>query len=130
MIQYSYALLTMIPCPLWFWYRWASATFLLVLFGWSVYNGATYYIDVFGKRFQKELEQLREDVSKLQSSPALVDDTGLLTPQARPPSVNEFDQIPLLDSDNKPVVSTSSDEGGQQELRERKIGATDNTAKE
>ena len=130
MIQYSYALLTMIPCPLWFWYRWASATFLLVLFGWSVYNGATYYIDVFGKRFQKELEQLREDVSKLQSSPALVDDTALLTPQARPPSVNEFDQIPLLDSDNKPIVSTDSDGGGQHELRERKIRANDNTPKE
>ena len=69
LIQYAYAILTMIPCPLWFWYKWASACFLVVLFFWSILNGATYYIDVFGKRFEKELEQLRKDVAKLQASP-------------------------------------------------------------
>jgi hypothetical protein len=70
LIQYSYAILTTFPCPLWFWYRWASATFLLVVFGWSIYNGATYYVDVFGKRFQKELELVKRDVTKWQNSPA------------------------------------------------------------
>lgn len=69
MIQYVYALLTMIPCPLWFWYRWASSVFMLGVFIWSIHNGATYYIDVFGKRFQKELEQLKKDVAKWQASP-------------------------------------------------------------
>jgi Protein of unknown function (DUF2838) len=69
LIQYAYAILTIIPCPIWFWYRWASAAFLLVVFGWSIYNGATFYIDVFGKRFQNELEQLKRDVAKWQSSP-------------------------------------------------------------
>jgi Protein of unknown function (DUF2838) len=70
LIQYSYAVLTIIPCPIWFWYRWASASFLIVVFGWSIYNGATYYIDVFGKRFQNELEALRSEVAKWQNSPA------------------------------------------------------------
>lgn len=70
LIQYMYACLTIIPCPLWFWYRWASAAFLIVVFGWSIYNGATYYIDVFGKRFQNELEALKRDVAKWQNSPA------------------------------------------------------------
>jgi hypothetical protein len=69
MIQYLYALLTMIPCPIWFWYRWFSAAFMTVMFIWSIYNGAQYYIDVFGKRFQKELEQLKRDVARWQSSP-------------------------------------------------------------
>lgn len=68
LIQYLYAILTIIPCPLWFWYRWASASFLATVFFWSIYNGATYYIDVFGRRFQKELEQLKKDVNKWQSS--------------------------------------------------------------
>lgn len=61
-IQYSYALLTMLPCPLWFWYRWASAGFLLAIFTWASWNGATYYIDVFGRRMEKELAQLRKEV--------------------------------------------------------------------
>lgn len=70
-IQYTYAILTMLPCPLWFWYRYASSTFLMGLFIWSVYNGATYYIDVFGKRFQRQLEELQREVAHLQTSPGL-----------------------------------------------------------
>jgi hypothetical protein len=71
LIQYGYALLTMVPCPIWFWYRWASATFLLTVFAWSAWNGATFYIDVFGMRFAKELETLKRDVAKWQSTPEL-----------------------------------------------------------
>jgi hypothetical protein len=72
MIQYVYAVLTMLPCPLWFYSRWASSAFLLVVFAWSVYNGSTYYMDVFGKRYQKELETLKAEVAKWQSSPELM----------------------------------------------------------
>ncbi|KAI2602429.1 hypothetical protein GGR54DRAFT_653923 [Hypoxylon sp. NC1633] len=69
LIQYLYAVLTMLPCPLWFYSRWASAGFLIIVFAWSVYNGATFYIDVFGKRFQKELEAMKAEVAKWQNSP-------------------------------------------------------------
>lgn len=81
LIQYGYALLTMVPCPLWFWYRWASAAFLMVVFTWSVWNGATYYIDVFGMRFSKELDQLKKDVAKWQSTPDLYGRTPLMSPE-------------------------------------------------
>lgn len=64
MIQYLYAVLTMLPCPIWFSHRSASAVFLFGVFTWSIYNGATYYIDVFGKRFQKELEAMKLEVAK------------------------------------------------------------------
>ena len=117
--QYSYALVSMIPCPIWFWYRWPSAVFLLTMFVWSVRNGATYYIDVFGKRFQTELEQLKKDVAKWQTSPEPIT-SPVITPRAegkanspqtqetgslheknshnRKPSI---DQIPLLDAQNE-----------------------------
>ncbi|KAI9800193.1 MAG: hypothetical protein M1825_004177 [Sarcosagium campestre] len=81
LIQYLYAEMTMLPCPIWFWNRWMSAAFLLVVFTWSVYNGATFYIDVFGTRFQKELEQLKSDVAKWQSSPDLAS-SALPTPKS------------------------------------------------
>ncbi len=126
-VQYIYAVGTMIPCPIWFWYRWPSATFLLAVFSWSIYNGATFYIDIFGKRFQNELEQLKKDVAKWQTSPdvatspdmlALAKD-GAATPRAR--SVGSrvevgdegrresIDRIPLLDS--KSEGSTGLDRG-------------------
>lgn len=119
MIQYVYAILTMIPCPLWFWYLWPSSIFLSIVFIWSIYNGATYYIDVFGTRFQKELEQLRKDVAKWQSSPEgttspvlfpenaqttgaqLLDDTNKSPENGK--SGLSLDSIPLLDA--KPIAS-------------------------
>ena len=98
--QYVYALATMIPCPIWFWYRWPSALFLLTVFVWSVYNGATFYIDIFGKRFQKELEQLKQDMAKWQNS---VD--GVASPVQNP----KADAQPS-DKDAKEVMSASETE--------------------
>ncbi|KAG5922659.1 hypothetical protein E4U61_004778 [Claviceps capensis] len=80
LIQYSYAVLTMLPCPLWFNSRFASSSFLFIVFAWSIYNGSTYYIDVFGKRFQKELEAMKAEVLKWQTSPELMLQSPLLMP--------------------------------------------------
>ncbi|KAG5980859.1 hypothetical protein E4U55_003550 [Claviceps digitariae] len=80
LIQYSYAVLTMLPCPLWFNSQLASSSFLFIVFAWSIYNGSTYYIDVFGKRFQKELEEMRAEVLKWQTTPELMQQSPLLTP--------------------------------------------------
>jgi hypothetical protein len=49
-LQYIYIVLTSLPCLLWFWNRYASTAFLTIVFSGSVYNGATFYIDVFDKR--------------------------------------------------------------------------------
>ena len=43
----------------------------MVVFTWASWNGATYYIDVFGRRMEKELEQLRREVSRMTKSPDL-----------------------------------------------------------
>ena len=119
LIQYSYAILTIIPCPIWFWYRWPSAIFLFTVFTWSIWNGANYYMDIFGKRFQKELEQMKKDVAKWQNSPG-----AMLSPPALPVDGEDmqeidqqghkknssFDKIPLLDSkqtaNGSPVITT------------------------
>lgn len=135
-IQYLYAVLTMLPCPLWFWYRYASASFLLAVFCWSVYNGATFYIDVFGKRFQNELEAMKREVQKWQNSPDMMT-SPLMTPKTDAagevssllegePQGDEIhhrtrsvDTIPLL---NDSVGATGLDGGAKDVARERKIG--------
>ncbi|KAJ5801273.1 uncharacterized protein N7518_003341 [Penicillium psychrosexuale] len=106
-IQYAYALSTMLPCPIWFWYKWASGLFMSALFVWSIHNGATYYIDVFGRRFQKELEQLRTDMARWQNSPE-GSTSPILIPEPSPLSEainahseekrSSVDRIPLLDT--------------------------------
>ncbi|KKZ64319.1 hypothetical protein EMCG_09703 [[Emmonsia] crescens] len=100
LIQYSYALLTITPCPLWFWYPWASSLFLMVVFTWSVYNGATFYIDVFGKRFQNELEQLKKDVAKWQSSPEGGSTSPLLVPESSNSKLHSHDDMDVKESDS------------------------------
>jgi hypothetical protein len=109
-IQYLYAVLTMLPCPIWFWYRWASGVFLMVVFIWSVYNGATFYIDVFGNRFQKELEALKKDVAKWQASPG-----GGLTPFT-PNEAGIEKQLGAI----PPLEGSTSVKAADGEVRERK----------
>lgn len=41
----------------------------MIVFTWATYNGATFYIDVFGRKYEKELESLRKEVQKWQSTP-------------------------------------------------------------
>ncbi|KAI1146608.1 hypothetical protein F4825DRAFT_440186 [Nemania diffusa] len=101
MIQYLYAVLTMLPCSLWFYSRWASAIFLLLVFTWSVYNGSTYYIDVFGKRFQKELEAMKVEVAKWQSSPDFMLHSPVLIPTGG------------LDDESKPAADGRAPAGDQ-----------------
>lgn len=133
LIQYSYAVLTMLPCPLWFYSRWASAGFMMVVFVWSIYNGSTFYIDVFGKRFQKELEAMKAEVAKWQHE-------GGASPLATPLSdaqhdkelrdgafaeaVGNVDSIPLLNEERDVQLGRSSgvdtDGGARDVARERK----------
>ncbi|SPN98847.1 probable Integral membrane protein [Cephalotrichum gorgonifer] len=148
LIQYCYAILTMLPCRIWLFSRHASAAYLMVVFTWSVYNGATYYIDVFGKRFQKDLEAMKAEVAKWQSnseldtSPSLAPsndtgltgstaasgprssgDTGATEPKPDRGSVaDNLDDIPLLD-DKRPLKAASTtalDDGPNNGARVRK----------
>lgn len=98
-IQYSYALLTIVPCPIWFWYRWASASFLMFVFSWSIWNGANYYMDVFGKKFQKELEQMKKDMVRLQNSPGSMTPTTMTDNEGNGKMEKDIDKIPLLDEE-------------------------------
>lgn len=66
LIQYFYQILTMAPVPIWFKYKHACGTFMAFIFVMASYNGATYYIDVFGKRFEKEVKKLKKEVEDLQ----------------------------------------------------------------
>ncbi|KAK9457377.1 hypothetical protein V1511DRAFT_166386 [Dipodascopsis uninucleata] len=68
MIQFGYQLLTMLPCPIWYRSKYLSGIFVFAIFMVASYNGATYYIDVFGRRFQKDLNKLQSDVATWHNS--------------------------------------------------------------
>jgi len=95
----------------------------MAVFCWSVYNGATYYIDVFGNRFQKELEAMKRDVQKWQNSPVMtprVDEGAASGAESNDHSRNRsVDKIPLL---NDIGGSTGIDGGAKDVAKERRIG--------
>ncbi|KAI0039118.1 hypothetical protein FA95DRAFT_1567340 [Auriscalpium vulgare] len=63
--QFLYTLLTEVPSVFVlyessFW----SGAFLLAIFSVSVWNGGGFYIEVFGRKFEKELEALRKELAE------------------------------------------------------------------
>ncbi|KAI5310702.1 hypothetical protein KEM55_003280, partial [Ascosphaera atra] len=126
-IQYSYAILTIIPCPLWFWYHYASSAFLCVVFTWAVYNGATYYIDVFGNRFKREVEELKREVAKWQQESPHGDGPSApaspnMAPTDKKADATAIDNLPPLDQKAKsdPVTPATGTTGGEKPLKENK----------
>lgn len=68
LIQYLYQLLTMSICPIWFAYKQLATAFITFIFMWASYNGATYYVDYYGKRLEKEVTRLQKEISELQTN--------------------------------------------------------------
>jgi hypothetical protein len=48
-----------------------STIFLFLLFGVSVWNGGGFYIEVFGRKFEKEMEALRKELAEMSASRAV-----------------------------------------------------------
>jgi len=66
--QFVYAVLTDVPpvfvlydSPFW------SGAYLLFILSVSVWNGGGFYIEVFGRKFERELEALRKELAEAQS---------------------------------------------------------------
>ncbi|KAG7096620.1 hypothetical protein E1B28_004037 [Marasmius oreades] len=67
--QLVYTILTEVPAvyvlydsPFW------SGAFLIGIFGVSAWNGGGYYIEVFGRKFERELEALRKELAEVTKS--------------------------------------------------------------
>lgn len=69
--QYIYTIVTMLPALLWFYQsKVLSGLFLWLMFSVSVWNGASFYMEVFGRRFEKELNNLKQEIDKLNKAEA------------------------------------------------------------
>jgi len=54
-------LISILPACLWYYqYKYVNVIFICLVFGVSVYNGASFYIDVFSRQYIKSLELLQE----------------------------------------------------------------------
>lgn len=77
----------------------ASSVFLITILSVSAWNGATFYVEVFGRKFEKELEKLRKEME-------LASATGSAVSAATSPSLPSS---PYVDVAHSPT-STAADE--------------------
>lgn len=92
----------MLLCGIWIRYKLAAALFLIIVFLWAAHNGATYYIDHYGKNFEKEVDRLRLEVENLQQK--LQPDSDAVSDA----SVNDKDFLTVDHNEEDDSSSTSS----------------------
>ncbi|PWZ02003.1 hypothetical protein BCV70DRAFT_198286 [Testicularia cyperi] len=69
LLQFVYTIITTLPAPLiLFPSAKASAVFFTLIFVVSIWNGASYYVEVFGRRFEKELVALRKEIEAMKTA--------------------------------------------------------------
>ncbi|UZJ52607.1 hypothetical protein CBS101457_001927 [Exobasidium rhododendri] len=84
LLQFVYTIVCTLPAPLLFYKsKEASAIFCLLLILLSVWNGAGYYVEVWGRRFERELDALKREIEATQRASAGTDESA---PGTRPPS--------------------------------------------
>lgn len=77
LLQMTYTIVCTLPAPILF-YRSsrASAVFLLFILTMSVWNGAGYYVEVWGRRFEKELQALQKELDAAKEVSSALDSAG------------------------------------------------------
>ena len=76
LLQFVYTIITTLPAPMLLYpSSTASAIFFTVIFVISVWNGASYYVEVFGRRFEKELLELRREMELIKTTESVVSET-------------------------------------------------------
>ncbi|KAG1715981.1 hypothetical protein ID866_1205 [Astraeus odoratus] len=111
--QFVYSVLTELPAVylLYDSPRW-SGTFLITIFAVSVWNGGGYYIEVFGRKFERELEALRKELADNnrsgRSSPT---DGGSVanSPSMPATSLPPMMSLDALAGDASPVLNNKKD---------------------
>ncbi|KAI8997206.1 hypothetical protein BDB01DRAFT_712804 [Pilobolus umbonatus] len=66
-LQLIYNVVTSIPTFFLYKYFWLHTTFLIAMFAVSVWNGGTYYIEVFSRRYISEIESIKEQHPEVSS---------------------------------------------------------------
>lgn len=67
-LQFAFTLATMLPTPIYYLSQYAHSLLLIAMLNVAVWNGATYYIEVFGKMYASTLKDVRTEMD-LASSP-------------------------------------------------------------
>jgi len=105
--QFVYAKITELPAvyvlyesPFW------SGALILFIFSVSVWNGGGFYIEVFGRKFERELEKLRKELAEATSRSGSETPSGRMSPTDGAAAVTAAMDSELSSAANSPVSHT------------------------
>nr|XP_031861130.1 uncharacterized protein CI109_003491 [Kwoniella shandongensis]KAA5528202.1 hypothetical protein CI109_003491 [Kwoniella shandongensis] len=75
----------------------ASSVFIITIFAVSVWNGASFYVEVFGRKFERELERLRKEMELASATGSTTSVSSTAPPS--PPSPSYTDAQGDFDAD-------------------------------
>ncbi|WVW82794.1 hypothetical protein I302_104805 [Kwoniella bestiolae CBS 10118] len=109
--QLIYSIIFMVPpAALFIHSSTASSAFLIIIFAVSAWNGASFYVEVFGRKFERELEILRKE---MELASATGTSSSSIASTSTPQSPSTFTEgEPANDSSSEQSVY-ESDEGDE-----------------
>jgi len=103
--QFLFTIITEIP-PVYFLYDSPSLSvaFLFLIFAVSVWNGGRFYVEVFGRKFEKELEAMRKELAEMSAS-------HTVTPSSEQKSTPLDGSVSSSEDESDEMVTMSSHDG-------------------
>ncbi|GHJ85090.1 hypothetical protein NliqN6_1492 [Naganishia liquefaciens] len=144
--QLVYSIICMLPAATFLNYSpKACIVFLILVWSQAVWNGASFYVEVFGRKFERELEKLRKEINTTSSTPNSVgmpsqpssplqkpSDAASSTPQSHETQLNTLANAglrPALGLSNSPLAlgptSTEAETGERLHLGESAASTMD-----
>ncbi|KAK4687742.1 hypothetical protein P7C73_g2372, partial [Tremellales sp. Uapishka_1] len=105
--QLIYSIIFMIPpATLFIRNATASSVFLITIFSVSVWNGGTFYVEVFGRKFERELEKLRKEMDAASASTVSTNSVASTVPATPDDSHSPF--VDVASPDKQPIAAAVS----------------------
>ncbi|KAJ9098153.1 hypothetical protein QFC21_004482 [Naganishia friedmannii] len=112
--QLVYSIICMLPAATFLIYSPKSCiVFLILLWSQASWNGASYYVEVFGRKFERELEKLRKEINSASSTPSTANQPSQSSPVSRKSSGEQLDDgsVPSTGNSQQTQLNTLANAG-------------------
>ena len=110
--QFLFTMFTFVPTYIFFYSRAAHLSYIGLIFTVSVFNGASFYIEIFSKRYNSRIEKMEAMLQIAKAASGIVDDISALkrsiSPEKELSHISSSSSSCIADSSSAGVSSSAS----------------------